>query len=340
MSYQVPKIPTRHFQSFVNSISDLSGKTFVITGTTSGTGRVAAQTIAQKGGRVFMLNRSSSRATRVQNELSDKFGTEQVITIECDLQDFSSVKSAAVKLHEACENDGIYALINNAGIMAMPDEATGDGFDTQMQTNHLSHFLLTKEVFSLLEKGADVHGDARIVNHSSMARKSVKKLEAKYFERRGGSLGGNSASMLFRGGRWVRYGQTKLANAAFTAALHHRLRAKNSKVKALVAHPGWSNTELQVTTNKSGGLPSTNFISSVVARLFSQSEEDGTLGILSCAVLPNVECGEFYGPGMGMVGASKGDAFASSLEKQYDNPQQRDLLWNKSCEAIGDSFEI
>ena len=111
-------------------------------------------------------------------------------------------------------------------------------------------------------------------------------------------------------------------------------------MKALVAHPGWSNTELQVTTNKSGGLPSTNFISSVVARLFSQSEEDGTLGILSCAVLPNVECGEFYGPGMGMVGASKGDAFASSLEKQYDNPQQRDLLWNKSCEAIGESFEI
>ena len=49
----------------------------------------------------------------------------------------------------------------------MPDEATEDGFDTQMQTNHLSHFLLTRELFPLLEKSADKHGDARIVNREA-----------------------------------------------------------------------------------------------------------------------------------------------------------------------------
>ena len=162
--------------------------------------------------------------------------------------------------------------------MAMPDEATVDGFDTQMQTNHLSHFLLTRELFPLLKKGATTHGEARIVNHSSIARKSVWKLKAKYLEKNGGNLGGDSLGIT-GGGRWVRYGQTKLANAAFTAALHEKLQAKESKVKALVAHPGWANTELHTNTDKRGGL----FIAPLVsflAKLFSQSEEDGALSLL------------------------------------------------------------
>jgi len=58
----------------------------------------------------------------------------------------------------------------------------------QMQTNHISHFLLTREVFPLLEKAAEQRGEARIVNHSSMARKG-KPLDAKYLGQNGGNLG-------------------------------------------------------------------------------------------------------------------------------------------------------
>ena len=335
MAYKKPILKSIHYPDFLKAMPNLTGKTFVITGTTSGTGKIAAHAIAHKGGKVIMLNRPSSRAQRAQDEISKAFPDADVVTVHCDLQSFDSVQKAADKLQDICA-EGIYALINNAGIMAMPDEATVDGFDTQMQTNHLSHFLLTRELYPLLEKSAEKHGDARIVNHSSMARKAVKKLEAKYLEKNGGNLGGNGASMFFSGGRWVRYGQTKLANAAFTAALHHRLTEKKAKVKALVAHPGWANTELQVTTNKAGGMGSW---ASIFARFVSQTEEDGTLGILSCAVLPDVQSGMFYGPGMGMM-ASKGPAKAYSLEKQYDNPQTCALIWEKSCMAIGKSFDI
>lgn len=336
MTYKKPSVPTVHFDAFAATIPDLSGKTFVVTGTTSGTGRVAAKTLAEKGGRVFMLNRPSSRSEAVQQEMDAAYPDGRVTTIDCDLQRFASVREACAALQKACGETGIYALINNAGIMAMPDEATEDGFDTQMQTNHLSHFLLTKEVYGLLTTAADIHGDARIVNHSSMARLGVKRLEAKYLEANGGHLGGNGASMLFGGARWTRYSQTKLANAAFTAALHERLQKANSKVKALVAHPGWANTELQVTTGKNGGMSGG---SSVLARFVSQSEEDGTLGLLSCAVLPTAKSGEFYGPGMGMM-ASKGRAKAYPLEAKYDNAATRTLIWEKSCAAIGASFDI
>ena len=65
-------------------------------------------------------------------------------------------------------SNGFDVLCNNAGVMTGEDEATVDGCDTQMQTNHLSHFWLTAEVWTLLEKAASLRGEARVVNHSSL----------------------------------------------------------------------------------------------------------------------------------------------------------------------------
>jgi hypothetical protein len=52
-------------------------------------------------------------------------------------------------------------------------------------------------------------------------------LKSEYLERRGGKLGGDGSSMFFSGARWVRYSQTKLANAAFTACLHEKFQKSN-----------------------------------------------------------------------------------------------------------------
>merc|ERR1719454_2525223 len=97
---------------------------------------------------------------------------------------FAAVKETAQKLKEELGDSGLDVLCNNAGIMATKDEATVDGCDTQMQTNHLSHFLLTAELWPLLEKAAELRGEARVVNHSSMARKG-KPLEAQYLGKNG-----------------------------------------------------------------------------------------------------------------------------------------------------------
>ena len=335
MKYTKADVPSKHFPSFKDSLPDLTGKTFAITGTTTGTGRVAALTLAEKGARVLMLNRKSERSERILSEVKTTHPAAEVYGIECDLQSFESVQAAADQILQEYP-EGLYALINNAGIMAMPDEATSAGYDVQMQTNHLSHFLLTRELYPLLQKGAEEHGEARIVNHSSIARLASKRLEAKYLEQNGGNLGGNGSSMMFSGARWVRYSQTKLANAAFTAALHSKLTAAQSKVKALVAHPGFANTELQVTTNKAGGMSGWW---SLFTKYVSQSPEDGTLGILSCAVLPQAQSGEFWGPGSGMM-AGKGEAKPFALESNCTAQETIDLIWSKSCEAIGKPFEI
>ena len=80
-----------------------------------------------------------------------------------------------------------------------PDKRTSDGYDLQIQTNHLSSFLLCRELLPVLKQASETRGEARIVNHSSGARnaklgmnKSLKgHLDGTYFEKHPeGALGG------------------------------------------------------------------------------------------------------------------------------------------------------
>lgn len=139
-------------------------------------------------------------------------------TVPCDLMDLDSVKQAALQVSDEVElYDGLDVLANNAGIMAFPDIRTINGFDVQMQTNHLSHFLLTQSLLPSLQCAATSREEARIVQHSSGARlfkqgstsSSDGTLEAQYFERCApNTLGGNALSAC-----GTRYHMTKLANA-------------------------------------------------------------------------------------------------------------------------------
>ena len=337
--YKKPDLKSLHYVNEIKNIPSLVGKTIAITGTTSGTGFVAAKTVAEKGAQVLLLNRRTDRSKISYDLLKSSCSKENFVDIECDLQSFDSVKKAARKITDLCK-DGLDVLCNNAGVMALKDQATVDGFDIQMQTNHLSHFLLTKELMPKIKQASEKKGEARIVNHSSIARFGAKKLERKYFEKRGGSLGGNGSNMflstLIPQGRWARYSQTKLANAAFTACLHEKFQAENLSIKSLVAHPGLAITELQNTTVKDGGMGAWmtgQFMKG------GQSMEDGAIGIIKCIADIDAMSGDFYGPGSGKM-AMKGEVIKFALEKLYDNRNTRNLLWDKSCEAIDQDFII
>lgn len=225
---------------------------------------------------------------------------------------------------------------SSPSIMATPDEATVDGYDTQMQTNHLSHFLLTAELYPLLEAQAEEMGDARIVNHSSGARYMTpnKKLERKYLEKNGGNLGGNTNK--FMGSpEFARYAHTKLANSVFTYGLHEKLQAKKSKVKAIDAHPGGSTTNLGDHLAGKMSWFAKFLIISVVGPFVLQSAEDGTMGILKGIMAPDAESGAFYGPkGHGMSGLP-----VITPPKAYENdPESIKMLWETSEAATGVKF--
>ena len=158
--YKKPDLKSLHYDNEVEKIPSLNGKTIAITGSTSGTGFVAAKTIAKKGARVFLLNRKSDRSKNSYDLLKSYCSEADFVDVECDLQSFDSVKKAARKIADLCK-DGLDVLCNNAGVMALKDQATIDGFDIQMQTNHLSHFLLTKELMPKIIEASKKKGEAR-----------------------------------------------------------------------------------------------------------------------------------------------------------------------------------
>jgi len=335
------------FSKFVKTLPDVSGKVFVITGTTSGTGFVAAQTVAEHNGEVLLLNRPSSRSVASLEKLRAAVPEGTFVPIDCDLQDFDSVRKACKEIKETKKYTSIYCLSNNAGIMATPDEITKDGYDKQMQTNHLSHFLLTKELFPLLLASSRERGDARIVQHSSLARDATKDkaLEEKYFTKKekDGMLGGEDENAGFmKGPEWRRYSQTKLANSVFAQSLHDKLQTSTNEdcqnMLSLCAHPGLSNTNLGDHLGAKMGVFKKMMV--VPLMLFvQQSAQDGAMGLLKGMMdaRENVQGGMLYGPGgTGLSGV----AIAIPPKPHETDQASKDMLWTTGEAAIGDSFEV
>lgn len=318
---------TLHLDTVIaNHTQDLTGRVAAITGTTSGTGFICARELAKLGARVILLNRASPRVQASLKSLQTAVPGAQFEAVTCDLQDFASVRAAAKHILESYERLDI--LCNNAGVMALADTATGDGYDVQMQTNCLSHFLLTQQLYPLLAQSPD----GRVVNHSSGARRGPD-LDPKYFGPNGGDLGGDGnpeENSSFGGPRWRRYQQTKLANCAFTYGLKQRLDAKGvTTLKAIVAHPGLAQTQLQLTTAYDGGM---QHDSPIMAS--AQSEEDGALGIIRGCADPAAQSGDFFGPS-GWTG------FPEKLppEEALFSAHNVQVNWD-GCEAAVGAFEI
>jgi len=203
---------------------DLSGKTVFITGGNSGLGQETGRAMAAKGAHVVLAGRDQAKLDEAAQTIRSETGNGAVETIVCDLASLESVRACGKEANQRF--DKIDLLINNAGIMACPQGTTADGFERQFGTNHLGHFVLTKYLMPLLEKGSN----KRIINLSSLAhhRDRVHFDDVNYAER--------------AYDKWESYGQSKTANALFSVGLQERLEDKGFDVFAV--HPGGIMTNL------------------------------------------------------------------------------------------------
>eukprot|EP00892_Ulva_mutabilis_P002671 jgi/Ulvmu1/12404/UM009_0051.1 len=218
MSYNVPNATSKHFDKYVAQMPSCQSCVYAITGTTTGMGFHAMKVLVSKGAHVMALNRPSERATTACRKVREHCGGSdgRITEVPCDLQSFESVRAAGLEVITQLGGTGLDALVCNAGVMALPDRATVDGYDVQMQTNHLSHFLLTSILYPALKTAADRSGSARVVCHSSARRKApCTPCDARYYGKNGGNLGGDETIMA----PWKRYQQSKLANVLFAGAL-------------------------------------------------------------------------------------------------------------------------
>jgi len=195
-------------------LPSFSGRTVIVTGANSGLGLVTARELVRVGAKTILAVRNTTKGEQAAATM-----TGDVEVRKLDLQDLASVRAFADGV------DGADVLINNAGIMAVPYAQTVDGFESQIGTNHLGHFALTN---LLLPKVTE-----RVVTIASMMH-VIGRINLK-------DLNWKSRPYL----AWPAYGQSKLANLLFTKELQRRLDGAGSRVKAIVAHPGYSATELQ-----------------------------------------------------------------------------------------------
>ena len=252
-------------------LPDQSGRTAVVTGANSGLGLVTARALARAGATVVLACRDARKGAAAAAEIGVAAPGARLEVAELDLSDLSSVRGFA----DALEADEIDLLVNNAGIMMTPPQRTKDGFELQFGTNHLGHFALTGLLMDRLER-ADA---ARVVTLSSLEHKA-------------GHIDFDDLQLERGYGPRKAYRQSKLANASFGLELDRRLRAAASPVKSVLAHPGYSATNLQ-STGPTGIMKS---VMSLSNRVLAQTAEQGALPTLYAATASGVESGDYFGP--------------------------------------------
>ncbi|KJD36921.1 oxidoreductase [Tamlana sedimentorum] len=297
-----------------NRIKDLNGKTFVITGTTSGTGFEAAKILLSKGAKVVMLNRNVQKAEATIATLKHELGnTINVTNIRMDLASQASVKEAAAEVLKTVPQ--IDALMLNAAIAQVPKQTfTVDGVESQMGVNHYSNFLLQALLFPRIEAS-----NGRIVTVGSM----------------GYNLG--IKTIQFNDLNWDKnynpngvYSQSKLAQIMTAYQLQDKLKqAGKTNVKTYACHPGASSTSLI----KTSGSLLTRFVWQIMKLTpMVQSAEKGAYPELMCATEPDLDQAGFYGPTgknywTGPVGECK-------LEPHAKDKAVMQKLWSVSEDAV------
>lgn len=302
----------------VEDMPDQSGKVVIVTGANSGLGYESSLALGRKGAKVIMACRNTSKGEAARDALLEEAPEADLELMTLDLSSLDSVQAFA-EAYQA-NHEQLDLLINNAGVMAPPYQTTADGFEMQIGTNHLGHFALTGRLLDLLLKTSG----SRVVNVTSAAQ---------YF----GNINFKDLQSEKSYSRYKAYGQSKLANVLFTLELQRRLEAAGQETISVMAHPGYSNTNLQGTAAEGSQSPVEGFFYSKLGSGVAQPSAQGALPQLYAATMPTVKGGDHYGPDGFME--LRGYPKRLPPAKSGRNPETAERLWIVSEQLTGVTYE-
>lgn len=202
---------------------DLSGKTALVTGATSGLGLETMRVLALRGAHVLGTGRTLEKAKAACDSVEGR-----TTPIALELERWETIVAASDLVRTL--GMPIDLLICNAGIMALPTLEQVNGLEKQFAVNHLGHFLLVNRLLSQVKAAPQ----GRIVHVSSLGYRWAPSAGIE-FDNLSGERDYQPNKM---------YGQSKLANALFSLELARRLRAEGSTATSNAVHPGVINTNL------------------------------------------------------------------------------------------------
>jgi len=301
---------------------DLRGKRVLVTGVSAGLGVETARALAAHGAEVIGAARDLAKAqaaTRPVREQAAGGGSLQLVQL--DLASLDNVRRCADGLLAA--GKPFDSIIANAGVMACPKGTTADGFETQLGTNHLGHFVLVNRIASLLRR------DSRLVNLSSAGhRYSDVDLDDPNFERTAYA-------------EFVAYGRSKTANVLFAVEFDRRHKARG--VRAAAVHPGAIHTELsrymtpEVTERLIAEINASR--PQGAAPLSWKSIPQGAATSVWAACVADAEAiGGRYCEDCHVAEIASVPGLRGGVQPYALDPQRAQALWKRSEEWVGERF--
>ena len=269
----------------------LAGKVCLVTGASSGIGKVTARELARLGAKVILVCRSRERGERALLELNLALGSPRLHLLVADLSSQREVRRLAEEVRKNFET--LHVLVNNAGINCRQRQLTCDGIERTLAVNHLAPFLLSRLLAELLAKNAP----ARIVNVGSAAY-------------RYGRIDLEDPNLEKRYSPFAAYARSKLALLLASMEMAERLQASRVSVNCL--HPGLAATEIF-----RDHPPALRFLFSVIGK----SPERAARTSLFLAASPQVE---------GVTGRFFIGGRPAALARHAEDPELRRELWELS----------
>ncbi|KAH9890268.1 NAD(P)-binding protein [Xylariomycetidae sp. FL2044] len=312
-----------------DSLPDLKGKVFIVTGGNSGIGYYTVAHLAEHGAHVYMCARSLDKGNAAIASIKKMYPHAHIDLLQMDLMSMPTVVAAAHRFLSL--ETALHGLVNNAGIMATPFDITKDGHEAQWQTNYLAHWVLTDHLLPLLVQTSKTvpPGGVRVVNVSSSGHLSAPK-------------GGINFSdiTLKDAGPMQRYGQSKLAQILHVKTLHARYgpgspsaESGDGEIWAAAVHPGLVETNLADAVDPSMSM---NGVISVLRKLglIWPADKGATTNLFLAAsheMKPQhsgayVEIFRRFGEPWWQSGAAKDPKLARKLE-EYTSEQMRKEGW-------------
>jgi NAD(P)-dependent dehydrogenase (short-subunit alcohol dehydrogenase family) len=299
-------------------IPDLSGRTAVVTGANGGLGLQTALALAGAGAHVVLAARDATKTTAAVARIAQRYPAASLEVVPLDLGDLSVVSTAASTILAAHER--IDVLVNNAGVMAMPQRTTVDGFEMQLGVDHLGHWAFTAHLLPALLRAPA----ARVVTVTSTARFRSQGLDPA------------DPHMRRKYGAWASYARAKMANYHFGLGLQEQFSRAGVSASSLIAHPGLSNTDLQARSVREGGAGRLGAFFETLTARSGMTPLEGARPQLRAATDPRAKGGELYAPQFGTHGA----AVRHPVLRRFDLQKQIDVLWQVSERETGIPLQV
>jgi NAD(P)-dependent dehydrogenase (short-subunit alcohol dehydrogenase family) len=301
-----------------SDIPDLAGRTVVVTGANGGLGFQTALALAGAGAHVVLAARDPSKTAAAEAGLRERYPSASLEVVPLDLGDLSVVSAAAQKVLAGHER--VDLLVNNAGVMAMPQRTTVDGFELQFGVDHLGHWAFTAHLLPALLRAPS----ARVVTVTSTARF------------RSGRLDAADPHMRRKYKAWGSYARAKMANYHFGLGLQQEFSRAGVAAQSLIAHPGLSNTDLQARAVREGGAGWVGALFEALTARSGMTPFEGARPQLRAATDPRARGGELYAPRYG----SRGPAVRRPILRRFDLQKQIDVLWQVSERETGIALDV